>query len=489
MTTQNLIYRPSEFQRHLWNDHTLADENAARAEADGRDRYEAFPDWAAEMFHFFHADTPERLEEPAAGSEVFQRLDAAMRDVPQVTDLRAQTVGNDTWAGMVTSSMIDDLLRKVPAPSTPVEDVRSDADVVEYLERLLADAEDRGDDEECEAIEETLDEILDGMGEKRDAAEGAAEELDMTQVRQALRDAAANANGQIAAMQAMIDAYGIGLDVHSGRKAQMAVGNQLAKVVNDNARLRKIAELAGRLRRIASDQQRRKPRKGAGERVGRRFSNDLGNLCFRELVYGTPGMRHVFAAKYAERSLACTEKADKQKDHKGPIVMCLDSSGSMGAGDADVWAAAVCLAFMQVAKEQNRGFAIVHFGHGVLRVDQFPGKDAMTPEAITDAVSFFAADGGTNFMDSLDRCVEVIREQGEFKQADIVMVTDGRARVTDEWLAKWNRDRDELDFACNSILVGSATRTEINEQFSDETVVLRDAMADERDMHHLFGKV
>jgi len=485
----SLIYQPSQFQRHLWNDYTMADQDAARAESDGRARYEAFPDWAAEMFHYFHADTPDRMETPAPGSDVFQRFDAAMQDVPEVTDLRAQTVGNDTWAGVVTTSMIDDLLKNVAAPDAQVEDVREDAATADYLERLLADADHRGDEEECEAIEDALDEMYGEMEKKGAAASEEADLLDMTNVRQALRNAAANASEQIAQMQAMIDSYGVGLDKHSGRKAQMEAGRKLSKLVGDNERLRKIAELAGRLRRIASEQQRRKPRFGAGERVGRKFSNDLGNLCFRELVYGAPGMRHVFAAKYAESNLACNEKADKQKDHKGPIVMCLDSSGSMMAGDADVWAAAVCLAFMQVAKEQDRGFAIVHFGSSVLRVDKFPGKDAMTPEAITDAVNFFAADGGTNFMRSLDCAVDVIREQGEFKQADIVMVTDGRCSISPQWKIKWNRNRDELDFRCHSILVGTATRKEINESFSDETVVLQDAMRDEHDMHHIFGKV
>lgn len=487
--SSNLIYNATDFDRHLWSDHTLADSTAAQAEAEGRRRYEAFPDFAGEMFHFFHADEPVRLDEPAAGSEVFQKLDQAMRDVPEVADLRTQTVGNDTWAGAVTSTMIDELLRKVAGPDSQVSDIRGDEEAIDYLERLLEEAEEEGDDEQAEGIEETLNELLEELDGKRDEAEQAAGEMDMTSIREALRSAAGSAEKAIAEGQALIDAYGIGLYEHSGRKAQMAAGSKLAKIVGSNERLRRIAELAGRLRRVASEEQRRKPRFGAGERVGRRFDNDLGNLCFRELVNGAPGLRHVFAAKYAERSLACVEKADKQKDHKGPIVMVLDSSGSMSVGDADVWAAAVCLAYMDVAKQQGRSFAIVHFGSTVLRTDVFENREDMTPERITEAVSFFAASGGTNFEDSLEHAVEVIREQGSFKKADIVMVTDGNARIGSDWQARWDAARDELDFSCYSILVGKHCSAETNERFSDDTVHLADAIRDEKEMHGFFGKV
>lgn len=488
--TSSLIYDASAFDRHLWNDHTLANESAAQAEASGRRRYEAFPDFAAEMFHYFHADEPRRLTEPGPGADVFEKLDRAMQDVPEVADLRAQTVGNDSWAGIVTTSMIDQLLHKVPAPSSePLEDLRGDEEAMEYLERLLEEAQERGDDEASEAIEETLNEMLEQTEAKREAAEAAAEELDMTTARQALRKAAKAAEKAISEAQALIEAYGVGLDPHSGRQAHMAAGAKLAKIVGSNERLRKIAELAGRLRRIASEEQRKKPRFGAGERIGRRFDNDLARLCFRELVNGAPGLRHVFAAKYASRSLACVEKADKQKDHKGPIVMVLDSSGSMSAGDADVWAAAVCLAYMDVAKQQNRAFAIIHFGDNVLRTDVFENTKAMTPEAITSAVNFFAACGGTAFEPCLNHAVEIIRQQGSFKQADIVMVTDGQAAVSDTWRDRWGQAKLELDFSCYSILVGSYTQRECNERFSDDVVVLADALRDEKTMHSFFGKV
>lgn len=484
-----LIYDASDYQRYLWNDHKMADEAAQGAELAATERYEAFPEFAEEMYHFFHADEPERLAEPGSGSEVFQQLDSAMNQVPEVGDLRAQTIGNDRWAGIVTASMIDTLLTKVPAPDSQIMDPRGDEETMAYLERLLADAQAASDTEQAEQLEQTMGEILDGLETKREACEAAADAMDPTGVRQAIRTAVSRAKGEIKAEQQLMDAFSIGTDKHDGRTVSMAIGAKLAKLVGSNERLRKIAEFAGRLRRIASEEQRNKPRFGCGERVDRKPDNDLARLCHRELVYGAGELLHVFGARYAERSLTCIEKAERPKERQGPIVMVLDSSGSMRNGDADVWAAAVCLAYMDVARKQGRDFAIVHFGSTVLRTDVFIGKGAMTAEAITDAINFFAADGGTNFEESLTAAAKIIRDAGAFLKADIVMITDGCASVSDAWLAKFAEDRTELEFRVYSVLVGAHCQGVVNRKFSDEVEHLSNAIKDEKQMHHLFGKV
>ena len=85
--------------------------------------------------------------------------------------------------------------------------------------------------------------------------------------------------------------------------------------------------------------------------------------------------------------------------------------------------------------------------------------------------------------------VKIIRETGEFKNADIVMVTDGCASVSNAWLDSYEQAKAELDFSCYSVLVGSYCKGEVNEKFSDEVEHLANAIRDEEQMHHLFGKV
>ncbi len=107
-------------------------------------------------------------------------------------------------------------------------------------------------------------------------------------------------------------------------------------------------------------------------------------------------------------------------------------------------------------------------------------------EKMLETISFFESDGGTNFMEPLVDGVKLIRDTGAFEEADIVMVTDGCASVNDEFLDTWNKAKAELGFSCYSILVGSATYAETNKRFSDEVVLISEAIKDDTAMHKIF---
>src|SRR6185312_10631442 len=75
---------------------------------------------------------------------------------------------------------------------------------------------------------------------------------------------------------------------------------------------------------------------------------------------------------------------------KGPLVVCLDKSGSM-AGAADIWATAVALALLEVAQRQRRPFALLSFDARVKdEVIVAPGE--MLPEGAL----FIGCAGGTD---------------------------------------------------------------------------------------------
>jgi len=489
--SEPLVYKPSGFQRHLWKYHKMVDQAAEQSDRVGRDRYEAFSDFSSEVFHRLYAEQPDKLEEPATGADVFVKLHERIDELPEVEDFRQRSKGNERWAGIGTAAVIDTLLDSVPAPEEPVEDLRGDEDVIEYLERLRDKAET---DEEREALQETIDEQLDpsnpnGLPARKQRNEQAASMLDDTDVRNAIREAMKKANEQVDAEERLVDAFSFGMEPHSGRKARMAVHKKLASVVNQNSRLKRIAELAGRMRRIAMEQQRQKPQKGTDEVTGVECGDELRKMVPAEALYTDDDIDLVFASKLHERSLLQFEMSKTPKKEQGPIVMVVDSSGSMSAGDADVWAAAVSLAFLEIAYKQKRAFAIVHFGRNVLRVDTFTKWADIDREEVLAAVSFFAADGGTNFMEPLSEAVKKIRDTGAFSEADIVMVTDGNASVDDSWLAQFKAAQRELSFSVYSILVGSYTDADTNKLFSDETVHLDEVLRNDEAMHKFFQRV
>jgi Mg-chelatase subunit ChlD len=50
----------------------------------------------------------------------------------------------------------------------------------------------------------------------------------------------------------------------------------------------------------------------------------------------------------------------KEKEGKGPLIVCIDNSGSM-AGEREEWAKGFALGLLTIAKKQKREFCIIHF--------------------------------------------------------------------------------------------------------------------------------
>jgi uncharacterized protein with von Willebrand factor type A (vWA) domain len=161
----------------------------------------------------------------------------------------------------------------------------------------------------------------------------------------------------------------------------------------------------------------------------------------------------------------------------------------MSANEADVWAAAVALAFLDIAVHQRRACAILHFGSTVLRSDYFSADKATDSKRVVESVCFFAACGGTSFDAALAGGMDAVQGHQQMKDADIVMITDGYSAVRSDILSRVNNARREDGLHVYSILIGMEPAASVNAQFSDETVSLGDVLQDDAPMHGMFGSV
>lgn len=195
----------------------------------------------------------------------------------------------------------------------------------------------------------------------------------------------------------------------------------LAAQLRDDARLRRIAKLAGRFRRIAGGKRRSRVDHGADEIVDVEQGADLPRLLPLELAQ----LVHPRTKLLALRSLlesACLQYRLEGRETlgKGPLVVAIDKSGSM-EGDKDVWATAVALALLDVARAEKRAFALLCFDAKVKHESiVLPG------DLLPEAALFVAADGGTDIDRVVTRGLEIItRRPGALRAADIVLITDG----------------------------------------------------------------
>ena len=244
-----------------------------------------------------------------------------------------------------------------------------------------------------------------------------------------------------------------------GQLSAKAIRSLAARLKTD-ARLKQIALLAGRFKRIAASKRRQKLKHGADEISDIEQGADLGRLLPSELMQLTHRTRRLlFLKNLLERQAMQYQLIGNQALGKGPLVVLLDKSGSMD-GPRDIWATALSLALLDQAQRERRPFALVEFDYRVkFETVVKPG------EPLPEAALFTACAGGTEIADAVNRGLELIRQHpGQLRKADLVLVTDGgsdaqmapklRAQAVElgvtilglgigverEWLAPWCDD-------------------------------------------------
>ncbi len=231
---------------------------------------------------------------------------------------------------------------------------------------------------------------------------------------------------------------------------------ELLKRLRDSDKLKRIAKLAGRFKRIASQRQREKVKKGMDEIFDLTLGDELGRLIPSELMkLRHPVLKNLFFKDFVEKKLLQYNLRGKEKKAKGPIVVCIDDSGSM-SGEPEIWAKAVAMALLEVAVYQKRSFYCIHFDHTQdphkLHINEFLRNEPFNIQEVIDMAEYFSG-GGTQFEPSLILAQEKINQQGEFQKADIVFITDGESAVRDDWVKEYCKWRDENKVAIYGILI------------------------------------
>ena len=275
----------------------------------------------------------------------------------------------------------------------------------------------------------------------KDCARGAADAVgaEMATLR-AVGRAVAAAGTEVAELHEAAGALGMGPGT-PGSNDPRAVA-ELFKRVRGDSTLRRICELAGRFRRVAQSKQRQKAAHGLDDVVGVEPGGDVGRLLPAELARLTvPDLELDAVRRIAEREALCREYHAVEPVGKGPVVVCLDESGSM-SGEKIHTAKALALALAWVARRQRRWAALVAYSgdSGERLLPLPPGR--WDEARLADWLAAFIGRGS-----EIDVPVrELPRMFGDLKAppgvTDVVFVTDARCRlpadVRDAFLA-WKR--------------------------------------------------
>ena len=170
-------------------------------------------------------------------------------------------------------------------------------------------------------------------------------------------------------------------------------------------------------------------------------------------MLASPQTLPLFVKKYQQRRLKQYRRREPIHKGMGDIICCLDESGST-RGDAAAWGKAVAMTLLDIAAENRRKFALIHFADSSsCKVDIFLPGQYSVQDKINAAETFLG--GGTNFKQPLDEAIQLMGTG--FENADIVFLTDGLCELPEDYLAKLHKEQAARKFTVTGILLDAGS--------------------------------
>ena len=259
------------------------------------------------------------------------------------------------------------------------------------------------------------------------------------------------------------------------------MGDEFRHLVQEMNRNRHIRDVLKRLGKGSTSIEKKDESKVAkikkDELFGINKSGNISRILPSELLnLEDENLKYLFYAKYLENSLLTYEikgkdeieknETEEKISNKGPIVVCLDTSGSM-KGTPLLRAKALVLSITKILREENRELYVILFG----AKGQFQEISLEGEEDICRAIKFLkkSYEGGTDFETPLRRGIEIISQKENYKKADILMVTDGSCRISYQFKRILKEEKERLDFKIYTVIC-EADRVE--KDFSDGVIVI-----------------
>jgi uncharacterized protein with von Willebrand factor type A (vWA) domain len=210
-----------------------------------------------------------------------------------------------------------------------------------------------------------------------------------------------------------------------------------------------------------------------GETLGVRRSGRVARMLPAEaMLLLHPRLRMVWHARHAERTLLSYEDDDRMPDvtnelapawrpsarrmpnkrlEMGPMLVCVDTSGSMQGG-AEAVAKAVVLEAVRTAHAQRRACHLFAFSGPEEIVETELGVDS---ESIARLTGFMGQTfrGGTDISGPLERALDKLDER-RWQLADLLIASDGEFGATPAVAAQIRRAKQEMGLRIQGVLIG-----------------------------------
>ena len=461
------VLQSSKLEDCIYRDLSRDDENLESIQQKAVPKLHSFPALSRDVFQSFYSLFPKRNAPDRLTAEA-QKFNAKLLDhVTEDADyptIKSICEGRELPAYEAASeftakigAQLDDLLPELGGKNGALKTLEKlQAARNEAQQKLTELWEQMRDSVQNPTLEQAVIDAANQAESKTQQAEAVAKMVDTTArqnkaaISECVSAAVSAAAEKAKEVQIILGAW----SDDTGKMEKNAVNTELLQKVRQNPALLEISKHLGRFREIFAQGKRNGYAYGRGETYALELGNDLSRAIGSEFaMLASPQTLPLFVKKYQQRRLKQYRRREPVHKGMGDIICCLDESGST-RGDAAAWGKAVALTLLDIAAENRRKFALVHFaGSSECKVDVFlPGQYSMQ-DKLNAAETFL--DGGTNFKRPLDEAIQLM-DIG-FENADIVFLTDGLCELPEDYLETLRKEQAARKFTVTGILLDAGS--------------------------------
>jgi uncharacterized protein with von Willebrand factor type A (vWA) domain len=249
---------------------------------------------------------------------------------------------------------------------------------------------------------------------------------------------------------------------------------ELAKLLDKIPALKELTNRLGRYHSMMGEKIWDPTAHGKSEVFSVERSGDIERILPSELVQlGYPPTKYLFYSKLADKSLLTYELKGEgwtqpEEKEKGPVIICIDTSGSM-SGFPESMAKAVSLAVAKEANSQSRKVVLILFGS---RNETQEIIFDRSENAIDSLMNFLnlSFGGGTDFDSALKSALKTL-DDTNYSYADVLFVTDGYGEIS-RMREEFQRIKSKLGTRFFTLLIESDD-TDALQDISDEVWILQ----------------
>jgi len=217
-----------------------------------------------------------------------------------------------------------------------------------------------------------------------------------------------------------------------GQPSPIPLDTMINIAKDSKSRIAKILAMAGKFQGTFAHKINTKS-DGYNSVIGVEFGDDLNNVLPEEIaMLDDLELGEIKAIDMIQGNLMQYKYIGKKPMTDGPIVCCIDESGSMD-GERIIIAKAYCYGLYQQAKAENRNFTIIRFG----RINHAEVHEINSFQDMINVSEAFFNDGGTDFETPLKKSMEIITGATNQRDSDIVFITDGADSISSTFIEQF----------------------------------------------------